>query len=46
MTLGSHTLVEGQAVLGDGVTLGANNVLARGVKLFPGTTLGDGAIKF
>jgi mannose-1-phosphate guanylyltransferase len=46
VTLGSHTLVEGQAVLGDGVTLGANNVLARGVKLFPGTTLGDGAIKF
>jgi mannose-1-phosphate guanylyltransferase len=46
VTLGSHTLVEGQAILGDGVTLGANNVLARGVKLFPGTHLGDGAIKF
>jgi len=46
VTLGSHTLVEDQAVLGDGVTLGANNVLTRGVKLFPGTTLGDGAIKF
>ncbi len=46
VTLGSHTLVEGQAVLGEGVTLGAHNVLARGVKLFPGTTLGDGAIKY
>jgi mannose-1-phosphate guanylyltransferase len=46
VTLGSHTLVEGQAVLGEGVTLGADNVLARGVKLFPGTHLGDGAIKY
>jgi len=46
VTLGAHTRVEGQAVLGEGVSVGADNVLARGVKLFPGTTLGDGAIKF
>ncbi|HEX6390536.1 MAG TPA: NDP-sugar synthase [Solirubrobacteraceae bacterium] len=46
VTLGAHTRVEGQAVLGEGVTLGGENVLARGVKLFPGTHLGDGAIKF
>jgi mannose-1-phosphate guanylyltransferase len=46
VTVGAHTRVEGQSVLGEGVTLGAENVLARGVKLFPGTHLGDGAIKF
>jgi mannose-1-phosphate guanylyltransferase len=41
---GSH--VEGEAVLGEGVTVGANNVLSRGLRLFPGVALPDGAIKF
>jgi mannose-1-phosphate guanylyltransferase len=33
-------------VLGEGVTLGADNVVTRGARIFPGVALGDGAIKF
>ena len=36
----------GGAVLGEGVTVGADNVLTAGVRVFPGTELPDGAIKF
>jgi mannose-1-phosphate guanylyltransferase len=45
-SVGARTVVEGETVLGEGVRVGADNVLARGVKVFPGTSLGDGAIKF
>lgn len=41
---GTHVL-EG-AVLGEGVTVGADNVIAGGARIFPGVTLPDGAIKF
>jgi len=33
-------------VLGEGVTVGADNVLAHGARIFPGVSLPDGAIKF
>ena len=38
--------IEGGAVLGEGVTVGADNTIARGARIFPGVTLPDGAIKF
>jgi mannose-1-phosphate guanylyltransferase len=41
---GTHIL-EG-AVLGEGVTVGADNVVRGGARIFPGVTLPDGAIKF
>ena len=44
--IGPHTDIEGGAVLGEGVTIGADNILARGARIFPGVTLPDGAIKF
>ena len=34
------------AVLGEGVTVGADNTIAHGARIFPGVTLPDGAIKF
>jgi mannose-1-phosphate guanylyltransferase len=33
-------------VLGEGVTLGAGNVVANGARLFPGVTLPEGALLF
>jgi mannose-1-phosphate guanylyltransferase len=33
-------------VLGEGVTVGSDNVLANGARLFPGVELPDGAIRF
>jgi mannose-1-phosphate guanylyltransferase len=44
--LGECTTVSGGAVLGEGVTVGAHNVLTRGVRVFPQTDLPDGAITF
>jgi mannose-1-phosphate guanylyltransferase len=44
--VGSGTqLLEG-AVLGEGVTIGSDNVIAGGARIFPGVTLPDGAIRF
>src|SRR5207248_2426256 len=34
------------SVLGEGVTIGADNVITRGARIFPGVNLPDGAIKF
>ncbi|MCW3040000.1 MAG: NDP-sugar synthase [Solirubrobacterales bacterium] len=45
VTVGERTVVSDLAMLGDGVSVGADNVLGAAVKLFPGTALGDGAIK-
>jgi mannose-1-phosphate guanylyltransferase len=39
-------VVRGGAVLGDDVRVGRGNVLASGIKVFPGTHLPAGAIKF
>jgi mannose-1-phosphate guanylyltransferase len=44
--IGDHCHVEGLAVLGEGVTLGDDNVLAHGARIFPGVALPDGAIRF
>jgi mannose-1-phosphate guanylyltransferase len=44
--VGARTRIEGGAVLGEGVTIGADNVIARGARIFPGVTLPDGAIEF
>jgi mannose-1-phosphate guanylyltransferase len=38
--------VRGGAVLGEGVRVGAGNVLTAGIKVFPGTDLPPGSIKF
>jgi NDP-sugar pyrophosphorylase family protein len=39
-------VVRGGAVVGDEVRVGRGNVLASGIKVFPGTDLPAGAIKF
>lgn len=44
--IGERTVVEREAVLGEGVDVGADNVLSGGIKLFPGVTLPDGAVRF
>jgi mannose-1-phosphate guanylyltransferase len=44
--VGPGSRIEGGAVLGEGVTVGAENTIARGARIFPGVTLPDGAIKF
>jgi mannose-1-phosphate guanylyltransferase len=44
--VGPRTQITGGAVLGEGVTVGADNVIARGARIFPGVTLPDGAIEF
>jgi mannose-1-phosphate guanylyltransferase len=44
--VGDRCHVEGLAVLGEGVTVGADNVLTHGARVFPGVSLPDGAIKF
>jgi mannose-1-phosphate guanylyltransferase len=44
--VGPRTTITGGAVLGEGVTVGADNVVTRGARIFPGVTLPDGAIRF
>ena len=44
--VGARTQISGGAVLGEGVTVGADNVITRGARIFPGVELPDGAIKF
>jgi mannose-1-phosphate guanylyltransferase len=44
--IGDGCTVEGLAVLGEGVTLGAGNVLAHGARLFPGVALPDHSLLF
>lgn len=46
VTIGERTRVDGEAVLGEGATVGADCVLSRGMKLFPGATLAAGSVKF
>ncbi len=46
VTIGERTVVRGQAMLGEGVSVGADCTLDRGIKLFPGTQLADGAVSF
>jgi len=44
--VGARTRISGGAVLGEGVTIGADNVVACGARIFPGVVLPDGAIEF
>jgi mannose-1-phosphate guanylyltransferase len=44
--VGARTHVQEGAVLGEGVTVGADNTIAGGARIFPGVTLPDGAIQF
>ncbi len=46
VAIGGHCRVEGGVVLGQDVSVGANNVLAAGMRIFPGVQLPDGAIAF
>jgi mannose-1-phosphate guanylyltransferase len=44
--IGPRTQVTGGAVLGEGVTIGADNLLSRGVRVFPHVEIPDGGIRF
>src|ERR687896_1321804 len=44
--IGHNTHIEGLAVLGEGVTVGAGNVVTNGARIFPGVTIPDGGILF
>jgi mannose-1-phosphate guanylyltransferase len=44
--IGDHCTVDGMSVLGEGVTIGAGNVISNGARVFPGIELPDGAILF
>jgi mannose-1-phosphate guanylyltransferase len=45
-SVGARTQISGGAVLGEGVSVGADNVITRGARIFPGVQLPDGAIEF
>ncbi len=44
--IGDGSRLEDQVVVGEGVVIGAGNVLAHGARIFPGVTLPEGAIAF
>jgi mannose-1-phosphate guanylyltransferase len=44
--VGAGTQISGEAVLGEGVTVGAENVITNGARIFPGVDLPDGALQF
>jgi mannose-1-phosphate guanylyltransferase len=44
--VGSGTSITDGAMLGEGVSVGARNVITRGARIFPGVELPDGAIEF
>jgi len=44
--IGEHCVVEGLSVLGQGVVLGAANVVANGARIAPGVVLPDHALRF
>jgi mannose-1-phosphate guanylyltransferase len=44
--IGDHCTIDGMSVLGEGVTLGAGNMVSNGARLFPGVDLPDGALLF
>jgi mannose-1-phosphate guanylyltransferase len=44
--VGARSKITEGALLGEGVGVGADNVLARGARIFPGVQLPDGAIDF
>jgi mannose-1-phosphate guanylyltransferase len=44
--IGDNTHIDGLSVLGEGVTIGSDNVIANGARISPGVELPDGAILF
>ena len=46
VSIGEHCHLDGGVVIGDGVSIGSDNVLDRGARIFPGVQLPTGAIKF
>jgi mannose-1-phosphate guanylyltransferase len=46
VTVGDHCVIDGMSVIGEGVVLGADNVVSNGARIFPGVTLPDGALRF
>jgi mannose-1-phosphate guanylyltransferase len=44
--IGPRTQVTGGAVLGEGVTLGADCIVTRGARVFPGVEIPDGGLRF
>jgi len=44
--IGDNCVVEGMSVLGEGVTIGAGNVVSNGARVFPGVSLPDHALLF
>lgn len=44
--IGDHTRVEGWAMVGEGVSIGAGNVVTNGARVFAGVTLPDAALQF
>jgi mannose-1-phosphate guanylyltransferase len=44
--IGDRTHVEGLAVIGEGVTIGSDNVVANGARLFPGVFIPDRGLLF
>lgn len=43
--IGARTRVSGGAVLGEGVSIGADNVIGRGARVYPGVVLPDHAVE-
>jgi len=44
--VGDRTQITDGAVLGEGVTIGADNVVTRGARVFPGVEIPDGGLRF
>jgi mannose-1-phosphate guanylyltransferase len=44
--IGDGCVIEGMSVLGEGVTVGAGNIVAHGARLFPGLELPDNSLLF
>jgi mannose-1-phosphate guanylyltransferase len=44
--VGDRTKITDGAVIGEGVTIGADNLITHGARIFPGVVLPDGAIEF
>ncbi|MBE0428620.1 MAG: NDP-sugar synthase [Thermoleophilia bacterium] len=44
--LGKDSLVQGGAIVGEGARIGENNVLANHIRIYPGTQVKDGSIRF
>ncbi len=46
VTVGDGCHIQGGVVIGEGVRIGSENILAAGARIFPGVELPNGAIKF